>query len=63
MTASGLLDVLAVPKGEFIISTASGSVIGRLIVDFAKQRGVNVVGLVRRKEQAAELLELGCVLF
>ncbi|KAK9841796.1 hypothetical protein WJX81_003730 [Elliptochloris bilobata] len=58
-TALGLFKTLAVPKGEWLLQTAAGSVLGRLMIAIAKRAGVKTINVVRRSEQAAELLKLG----
>ena len=59
MTAHAMLDVLAAPKGGYIIQTAAGSAQGRQLVVLARARGVRTLNVVRRSAQKAELLELG----
>ncbi|KAL3685076.1 hypothetical protein R1sor_003098 [Riccia sorocarpa] len=55
----GMFHDLAVPKGEYLLQTAAGSVIGRQIIQFAKHKGIKTINLVRRPEQKAELVALG----
>lgn len=50
------------PKGEYLLQTAAGSTIGRQIIAVAKLRGVKTINVIRRKEQAQELLDIGCAL-
>ena len=59
LTAYAMLDALAAPKGEYIIQTAAGSVLGREFIALAKKRGVKTINVVRRSAQKAELQELG----
>ena len=59
MTAYGFLEVLQVPKGEFLLQTAAGSTLGRQLIVLAQQRGVRTINVVRRKAQAHELLDIG----
>ena len=39
--------------------TAAGSVLGRMVIALAKQRGVKTINVVRRSGQKQELLDLG----
>lgn len=59
MTARGLLDAGQVPKGEYLIQTAAGSTLGRMITALAKHMGVNIINVVRRSAQKQELQQLG----
>eukprot|EP00899_Mesostigma_viride_P024510 jgi/Mesvir1/5243/Mv15364-RA.1 len=58
-TVYGMLRVLAVPKGEWLLQTAAGSVLGRQMIQLAKHYGIKTLNVVRRKEQFEELLALG----
>eukprot|EP00250_Pteridium_aquilinum_P033071 c5171_g1_i1 orf=625-1695(-) len=58
-TVYGLLQDLAVPRGEFLLQTAGGSVIGRLVIQLAKHYGIKTISVIRREELREELLELG----
>ena len=59
VTAYGLLEALAVPKGQWLLQTAAGSVLGRLLIALAKRKGVKTINVVRRSAQREELLKLG----
>eukprot|EP00887_Chlorella_sp_A99_P003043 scaffold9.g3043.t1 len=59
VTVVGLLDVLQVPKGEWLLQTAAGSVLGRQLIQLAKARGIRTINLVRRRELEGELKALG----
>jgi len=59
VTAFGFLETLRVPEGEYLLQSAAGSAIGRVLIALAKQRGVKSINLVRRREQVKELLDLG----
>lgn len=50
---------LAVKPGEWLLQTAAGSTLGRIVLQIAKQRGFKTVNFVRRPEQVKELLDLG----
>ncbi|KXN64915.1 NAD(P)-binding protein [Conidiobolus coronatus NRRL 28638] len=59
VTAYGLLDKLNAPKGEYIVQTAAASSLGRILIQFAKARGLKTINLVRRKEQIDDLKAIG----
>ena len=58
-SALALLNTLGVNEGDWIIQNAAGGAVGRLVAQFAKSRGINVVGLVRRTDAIAELTKSG----
>ncbi|KAL3698648.1 hypothetical protein R1sor_012724 [Riccia sorocarpa] len=58
-TVIGLLRDIGVPKGEYLLQTAAGSVLGRQIIQLAKHKGIKTINLVRRPEQKEELKALG----
>jgi len=47
--------VLAVPRGEWLLQTAAGSALGRMVIRLGKAHGFRTMNFVRRKEQMAEL--------
>ncbi|GAA4629432.1 zinc-binding dehydrogenase [Actinoallomurus vinaceus] len=51
--------VLAVPRGEWLLQSAAGSELGRMIIKLAKRDGIRTVNVVRRREAVAELERLG----
>jgi NADPH2:quinone reductase len=51
--------VLAVPRGEWLLQSAAGSELGRMIVRLAKHEGIRTLNVVRRRESVAELKALG----
>jgi NADPH2:quinone reductase len=51
--------VLAVPRGEWLLQSAAGSELGRMIIRLAKRDGIRTVNVVRRREAVAELEALG----
>jgi NADPH:quinone reductase-like Zn-dependent oxidoreductase len=53
------LDKLNAPKGEYIVQSAAASSIGRILIQFAKFKGLKSINLVRRKEQIEDLKSLG----
>lgn len=54
-----LLEILQVPKGEYVIQSAASSAAGRQIIQYAHHIGVKTINLVRKDEQIAELKGLG----
>src|SRR5438132_8658236 len=51
--------VLAVPAGEWLLQTAAGSALGRMVIRLGKRFGFRTINVIRRPEQAAELKALG----
>ena len=51
--------VLDVPKGAWLLQTAAGSSLGRMVIALGKRRGFKTVNVVRRAEQAEELKSAG----
>jgi NADPH:quinone reductase len=51
--------VLAVPKGAWLLQTAGGSQLGRMVIRLGIDSGFRTLSVVRRPEQAEELRELG----
>jgi len=51
--------ILAVPRNEWLLQTAAGSALGRMIIRLGKRFGFRTLNIVRRQEQAAELMALG----
>jgi NADPH:quinone reductase-like Zn-dependent oxidoreductase len=51
--------VLGVPRGEWLLQSAAGSELGRMIIRLAKRDGIRTVNVVRRREAVAELDALG----
>lgn len=58
-TLYGILDDIAVPKGEYILQTAAGSVLGRQVIQLAKHWGIKTINIVRRDKLKEELKALG----
>lgn len=54
-----LEEELALRPGDWLVQTAAGSTLGRLVIQLAQLRGYRTINLVRRPEQARELLDLG----
>ncbi len=51
--------VLAVPRGQWLLQSAAGSELGRMIIRLAKHDGIRTVNVVRRREAVQELKDLG----
>lgn len=54
-----LTDELNLQPGQWLLQTAAGSTLGRVMIQMAQLQGVKTVNLVRRREQVQELLALG----
>lgn len=54
-----LEDLLDLEPGDWVLQTAAGSTLGRLVIQLAHLKGYKTVNLVRRPEQVQELLDLG----
>ena len=52
-------EVLAVPKGEWLLQTAGGSALGRMVTKLGKREGFRVLSVVRREEQVRQIQDLG----
>lgn len=52
-------DVLKVPAGEWLLQTAAGSNLGRMVIRLGKRTGFRTLNVVRRREQVGELKSLG----
>jgi NADPH2:quinone reductase len=51
--------VLAVPAGEWLLQTAAGGTLGKMVIRLGKKYGFKTANVVRRREQVAELTALG----
>jgi NADPH:quinone reductase-like Zn-dependent oxidoreductase len=51
--------VLRVPEGAWLLQTAAASALGRMVVRLGQRHGFRTLNVVRRREQAEELLRLG----
>jgi NADPH:quinone reductase-like Zn-dependent oxidoreductase len=51
--------VLRVPAGAWLLQTAAGSALGRMVIRLGKRYGFRTLNVVRRPEQAEELLRAG----
>ncbi|HRE49499.1 MAG TPA: zinc-binding dehydrogenase [Aggregatilineales bacterium] len=59
MTAWALIDISQRGKHKTILHTAAGSALGKMLWRLGQARGVEVVGIVRRPEQADDLRAMG----
>lgn len=51
--------VLNVPRGAWLLQTAAGSVLGRMVIRLGQHFGFRTLNIVRREEQVQELQTLG----
>ena len=51
--------ILRVPQGRWLLQSAAGSALGRMIIQLGKHYGFKTMNVVRRREQADELKALG----
>jgi NADPH:quinone reductase-like Zn-dependent oxidoreductase len=51
--------VLRVPSGAWLLQTAAGSALGRMVIRLGQTFGFRTLNVVRRREQAEELLRAG----
>ena len=51
--------VLAVPRGEWLLQSAAGSQLGRMIIKLGRHDGFKTINVVRRREAIDELKALG----
>ncbi|GHO47394.1 zinc-dependent alcohol dehydrogenase family protein [Ktedonospora formicarum] len=54
-----LRHILAISKGEWLLQSAAGSELGRMIIRLAQRDGIRTVNIVRRREAVTELENLG----
>src|SRR5215210_721157 len=53
------VEELGLQPGEWLLQTAAGSTLGRVVLQIARQHGFRTINVVRRREQAEELKALG----
>jgi NADPH:quinone reductase-like Zn-dependent oxidoreductase len=53
------VEELALRPGEWLLQTAAGSTLGRVVLQVARLRGFKTINVVRRREQGEELKSLG----
>lgn len=54
-----LLEFLNVKEGDWVIQTAANGTVGKLFIDMAKERGLNVLNLVRRADAVQSVKDHG----
>ncbi len=59
LTAYGMLETSGLQEGDWLLITAGASAFGKLAIQLAKQKGINVACTVRREEQKSLLENLG----
>lgn len=52
-------EVLAVPAGAWLLQSAAGSALGKMVIALGKKHGFKTVNVVRRRGQVDELKKLG----
>jgi NADPH:quinone reductase-like Zn-dependent oxidoreductase len=52
-------DVLAVPRGAWLLQSAAGGELGKMVIRLGRKYGFRTLNVVRRREQAEELKQLG----
>jgi len=62
MTAYGMLEKSGLKKGDWLLVTAGASAFGKLVIQMAKDKGIQVACTVRREEQKQMLYDLGAAL-
>ncbi|KAI3438921.1 hypothetical protein D9Q98_001335 [Chlorella vulgaris] len=59
VTLYGFFDVLKMPKGEYLLSNAASSTLGRMIIQLGKHYGIKTINLVRSAHHVDDLKALG----
>lgn len=59
LTAWALLEEVNAKENEWIILSAGNSMVSKLIIQFAKSKGIKTISIVRSLEQKDELINLG----
>ena len=52
-------DVLKVPKGAWLLQSAAGSELGKMLIRYCQREGIRTINVVRRNEAVEELKALG----
>jgi NADPH:quinone reductase-like Zn-dependent oxidoreductase len=52
-------DVLKVPRGAFLLQTAAGSALGKMVIRLGKHLGFQTINVVRRQDTAEQLKKVG----
>jgi NADPH:quinone reductase-like Zn-dependent oxidoreductase len=59
LTALLLVRDIGVQPGEWLLQTAAGSTVGKLVVQLAHHRGIRTINVVRRRAAVDEIRQLG----
>jgi NADPH:quinone reductase-like Zn-dependent oxidoreductase len=59
LTAVLLVSTVDAGSGDWLLQTAAGSTVGRLVVQLAQHRGIRTINVVRRRAAVSEILQLG----
>ena len=59
LSAKMLLESLDVPEGDWIVQNAANGAVGKLVAQYGAERGIKVLGLVRRSDAVEDLKALG----
>ena len=59
LSAKMIIESMSLKEGDWIALNAANGAVGKLVMRFAAEQGINVLGLVRRDETVAELSALG----
>jgi NADPH:quinone reductase-like Zn-dependent oxidoreductase len=59
LTALLLLREVGVQPGDWLLQTAAGSTVGKLVVQLAHHRGIRTINVVRRRAAVDEIRQLG----
>ena len=59
LSAKMILESLDLKAGDWIVQNTANGAVGKLLAGFAAQKGINVIGLVRRDAAVAELENQG----
>jgi NADPH:quinone reductase-like Zn-dependent oxidoreductase len=59
LTAVLLVREIGAQPGEWLLQTAAGSTVGKLVVQLARHRGIPTINVVRRRAAVTEIRQLG----
>lgn len=62
ITAMGMLESSGLQEGKYLLITAAASSWGKMVIQMASQKGINVIGTIRNDEQKVALMDLGAKL-
>lgn len=55
VTVIGLLEVSKAQAGDYLVITAAGSTLSRMLIAAARAQGIKTIGIVRRAEAVKEV--------